>query len=333
MKTKIPLTLRDKVVVITGASSGAGRAAALEFAKQKATIVLAARNADALEEAAEECRYFGATVHVVPTDVTDAAAVQQLADKTVELCGKLDVWVNNAGVLAIGKYAQTPVEIHTQVVRTNLLGYMHGAHAALSYFMAQQEGILINNISVGGWFPVPYGAGYSASKYGITGFMQALSGELTQYKNIHVCNLFPAFLDTPGIQHAANYTGVLVKPAPPLYDPIKVAKAMVQLAHEPKPSKLVGGIAPLLKLAHFIAPSLSRLVTATVIKTYLKQAEQAPVTSGNLFAPSAFGTSIYGGWTTPVTLNINRKKVTVAAALLAGAAGLWWIARKRDEVV
>src|SRR5690349_13505391 len=126
--------LQDKVVVITGTTSGAGRAAALEFAKHQATIVLAARNEKALAEVAAECEEFGAKVKTVTTDVTEADAVKKLADEAAAFGGKIDVWINNAAVLAVGDFTNTPVEVHKRVIETNLLGYLYGAHAALSYF-------------------------------------------------------------------------------------------------------------------------------------------------------------------------------------------------------
>ena len=292
-------SLQHKTIVITGASSGVGRATAIEFAKEKATLVLAARGEKALFEAAEECKEWGANAVAVVTDVTDAHAVKELAKTAIELSGKIDVWINNAGVLAAGDFDKTPVEVHTKVIQTNLIGYVHGAHVAVQQFKKQGHGILINNISVGGWVPVPFGVGYSASKYGIRGFSEALRGELAKYKTIHVCDLFPAFLDTPGTQHAGNYTGVYLKPAPPVYDPQKVAKAMVRLALQPKDRTTIGSVATLLRFAHFISPKLTRNFTALFMKTYMNEADAVPPTSGNVFEPVEYGTSIYGGWNSP----------------------------------
>src|SRR3954466_6107241 len=265
MATSLKKPLREKVVVITGATSGAGRAAALEFAKHQSTLVLAARNETALNDIADECEEFGAKVKTVPTDVTEANAVKALAEEASDFGGRIDVWINNAAVLAVGEFTRTPVEVHTKVIETNLLGYMYGAYAALPYFKQQGEGILINNISIGGYMPVPYGIAYSASKYGVRAFSEALRGELYGYKNIHICNLYPAFLDTPGTQHAANYTGVLLKPAPPTYDPMRIAKTMVRLAQQPKPSAMITGLSPLIKFGYQLLPGLTRRIASTVI--------------------------------------------------------------------
>src|ERR1700754_1622201 len=212
-------SLKGKTIVITGASSGAGRAAALGFAPYGVSLVLAARNEVALDELAAECGVLGSDALVVVTDVTDPKAMINLVNAANDWQGKIDVWINNAGVLAAGDFDKTPMEVHAQVVETNLLGYMNGAHAILPIFKKQKKGILINNISIGGYFPVPYSAGYTASKFGLRGFSKALKSELSNWPNIYVCDLFPAFLDTPGIIHAANYTGKVLKPAPPVYDP------------------------------------------------------------------------------------------------------------------
>ncbi|RYG12952.1 MAG: SDR family NAD(P)-dependent oxidoreductase [Chitinophagaceae bacterium] len=178
-----------RTIVITGASSGAGRAIALAFAERGERLVLASRNTAVLEELATECWKLGAEVKCVETDTANYRSVINLAAVADEFGGGIDVWVNNAGVLAVGNFEQIPMEVNTQVINTNLLGYMNGAHAVIPYFKHQKQGILINNISIGGYLPVPFGVAYSASKFGLRGFSQALKTELSAYKNIHI---FPA---------------------------------------------------------------------------------------------------------------------------------------------
>src|ERR1044072_4589721 len=150
--------MQTKTIVITGASSGVGKAMALELAQHGAKLVLAARRADALADLVAECNEPGALAMAVPTDMRSVESIQQLAAKAYEFGGSIDVWINNAGVLAAGPLEQIPAAVNEDVIKTNLLGYMHSAHTVLPYFKAQQQGILINNISVGGWFPTPYGA-------------------------------------------------------------------------------------------------------------------------------------------------------------------------------
>ena len=320
--------MQGKVVVITGASSGAGKAMATAFAREGAALVLAARREAALAETVADCEALGALAMYVVTDVTHAKAVEELAQKAADWGGSLDVWVNNAGVLAAGDFEVTPAEVHDRVIRTNLMGYIHGAHAALPFFKKQQRGILINNISVGGWFPTPYAVGYSASKYGLRGFAEALRGELYSWPGIHVCDLYPAFLDTPGIQHAANYTGCALRPAPPVYDPARVADAAVELALQPQHSKVVGSMSLFLKWANGLLPGVSRRVTAGMINSYFKTADTIEPTNGNLFVPTAFGSSVYGGWNSTADKEDRQLKLG-QVLLIAGLALGFWLLKKR----
>ena len=316
--------LFNKSVVITGASSGAGRAAATEFALCGAKLTLAARNEAALEEVALECRQLGAEVLVVPTDVSDSKAVINLVNAAHYFFGRIDVWVNNAGVLAAGPFDEMPMVLHEQVIRTNLFGYMNGAHAVLPIFKAQKSGIIINNISIGGFLPVPYGSGYTASKFGLRGFSEALKGELAQWPDIYVCDLFPAFLDTPGIQHAGNHTGKVLKPAPPVYDPRRAARAMVDVAANPQSTRYVGSVSLLLKFAHALFPQAMANATGAVVRRYLNQADEISKTDGNVFNTVDYGMSPYGGFGRPGKPGAHRKYI--AAAAFAGlAAGLWLV--------
>ena len=184
--------LNGKTIVITGASSGAGRMTALQFARYRTCLVLAGRNTEALNETAEQCRNSGSETLVHQADTGDYEAIKNLVQAAKNWKGSIHVWVNNAGVLAAGAFDSIPMELHEKVIRTNLLGYLHGAHAVLPVFKDQGYGTLINNISVGGYLPVPYGSGYSASKFGALGFFEALKGELTDWPHIHICDLFPA---------------------------------------------------------------------------------------------------------------------------------------------
>lgn len=323
--TRISNSIKDKVVVITGASSGAGRATAIEFAKHGAHLVLAARREPALNEVAKECEEAGAKALVVVTNVTNISAMKHLAKAANDFGGRIDVWVNNAGVLAAGKFEETPAEVHDQVIQTNLLGYLHGAHAVLPYFKKQGYGLLINNISVGGWFPTPYAVGYTASKFGLRGFSEALRGELKDWPRIQVCDLFPGFLDTPGIQHAANYTGHSLRPAPPVYNPMRVAKAIVSISAAPRSAQTIGSAATFLRAAHFFFPVLSRNLTAQFIKTYLRHADPIDPTSGNLFEPVQYGSSIHGGW----SMEARTKERKLAKRLFLAGIAIGFLAMRQ----
>jgi len=310
---------KKRNVVVTGASSGAGRAIALAFARNGDNLTIGSRNLYALEELAEECSLYGVSVKCVETDVANYHSVINLAAAAAETYGAIDVWVNNAGVLAIGEFDITPMEVSEQVIGTNLLGYMHGAHATLPYFKAQGNGILINNISIGGFLPVPFGASYSAAKFGLRGFSSALKSELAKYPKIFVCDAFPGFLDTPGMQHAANYTGKVLKPGPIVYDPNRLAQEILKLSINPKKEKMVGSFSLLLRLSRAIFPDLTASISGSIINTYLKQAESIEPTNGNLFNPVDYGNSVYGGWGIPGRPKAHRKYIALGAIVLISA--------------
>ena len=310
-----------RTIVITGATSGAGRAIALAFAHKNEKLVIIARNLPELARVAEECENLGAQVKYIQADVTDAGAMINVAASADEFGTGVDVWINNAGILAAGLFEETPLPVLEQVIKTNLMGYIHGAHVILPYFKKRGKGIIINNISIGGFLPVPYGVGYSSSKFGLRGFSAALKAELISYPDIHVCDIYPAFLDTPGIQHAANYTGKSIKPAPPVYEPARVAQAVVRVSLHPSSETMIGSIAHLLRASYAILPRITLSITAMVIKGYLKQAEKIEKTDGNVFLPVEFGNSVYGGWGLPGKPKAHRKYILSGMVLIA-AAGL-----------
>jgi short-subunit dehydrogenase len=322
-------TIFNKTIVITGASSGAGRAMALELARHGAKLVLAARRAEALEELVIECSDLGAKALPVKTDMREVEDIRRLAEVAFQFGGAIDVWINNAGVLAAGALEDVPPEVNEAVIKTNLLGYMHSAHIVLPYFKTQRQGMLINNISVGGWFPTPYATAYTASKFGLRGFSEALKGELQGWPHIHVCDMYPGFLDTPGMQHAANFTGKALKPAPPVYSPQKLARAVAAVIQSPAEKTTVGLGATLLRLAWLLFPRISRAATVAVMRTYLKKAPELPVTTGNVVGSVEYGTSVEGGWRKPVALNV---KTTTTALVAAATIGLFfgWLAGKNN---
>ena len=317
--------LYGKTIVITGASSGIGRAAAIAFAENGAKLVLAARREDALETVADECRAFGVEAIAVKTDVTDAEAMKRLAGIAAEFGGKIDVWINNAGIGIVGEFTQTPVTSHQRVIETNLMGYVHGAHAALPYFKRQLYGVLININSLGGWVAQPYSVAYAASKWGLRGFSEALRGELLKYREIHICDIFPGFIDTPGFQRSANYIGRKIKPIPPVYDARRVAKAIVSLAVRPRNAVTVGTSAIIMKFLNTLFPWVFQSVFVTLMDFYFKRAKKVPVSDGSLFESDGTDTGIDGGWRSP---HISRTIAIASAGIAAGIGAFYLMKRK-----
>jgi NAD(P)-dependent dehydrogenase (short-subunit alcohol dehydrogenase family) len=193
-------------VVLTGASSGIGRATALAFAAKGASLVLASRHREHLQEVAQACKAKGGTATVVSTDVTDAKAVLSLAESAIACLGHVDLWINNVGVGAVG-VRETPMEAHRRVIEANLLGHMHGSHAILPHFRSRGRGTLVNMISLGGWVPAPYATSYTASKFGCAGFRSRCAPSCRACRTSTCARYYPTFVDTPGMSHGANYSG------------------------------------------------------------------------------------------------------------------------------
>jgi len=140
----------NRVVVITGASSGFGRGAALRFAKAGDNVVIAARRQSLLDDVAAQCRKAGVEALVVEADVSQATDVHELAEQALDKFGRIDVWINNAGVGTVARFEEAPLEEHEQVIRTNLMGTIYGSYEALQQFRKQDRGVLINMASFAG---------------------------------------------------------------------------------------------------------------------------------------------------------------------------------------
>ena len=306
--------VRDSAVVITGASSGIGRATALAFARRGARLALAARREQALTDLASECEAAGARAIAVPTDVTDEAAVQALARRTIEEFGRIDVWVNNAAVSLFARFEDAPPADYRRVIETDLFGYIHGARAALPHFRAQGSGVLVNVSSVAGRIGQPYTSAYVTSKWAVRGLSESLRQELLDAKDVHVCTVLPASIDTPLFQHAANYTGRAVKPLKPVYEAGQVADAIVELVESPTRERMVGAAGKAQSWFHTLAPGLAERGFARQVDRSHFQDAPADATPGNLFTPMNETTTVSGGW------REDGRRIAPAAAIVAIAA-------------
>jgi glucose 1-dehydrogenase len=170
--------LEGKVAVVTGGSRGLGLAISRAFVRAGAAVAIASRSEEAVRRVAEELRAAGGQVIGVPTDVANLEAVQDLARQAVSKFGKLDVWVNNAGMSGpYGPTAALPVEDFTRALRTNIEGVYYGSLTAMRYFLAQKSGKLINILGRGDRNPVPYQNAYAPTKAWVRSFTLAMAKE------------------------------------------------------------------------------------------------------------------------------------------------------------
>jgi short-subunit dehydrogenase len=319
--------LRDSVVVITGASSGIGRAAARAFAGRGARVVLAARSEGSLWEAAKECEVASGEALVVPTDVTDEEAVRELARRTIEGFGRIDTWVNNAGVMVYGFLEEVPSEAYRRVVETNLFGQIHGARTVVPYFKEQGSGVLINMSSMWAKIGSPYVSSYVTSKFGVLGFSECLRQALRDEKDIHVCTILPVSVDTPIFRHAGNYTDRGAKPIPPVLDPERVVKQILRNAERPRAETTVGPTGYLLKWAHAATPKLYDILVPYVFRWGAFTSESAERGPGNVFEPMPEWNRPSGGWRGGERALMRRGALAGGAALAPVLA--YWAMRRR----
>jgi NAD(P)-dependent dehydrogenase (short-subunit alcohol dehydrogenase family) len=324
--------LDQAVVVVTGASSGIGRASALGLARRGAGLALCARGAEALAEAAEECRAAGAAgVLAQPLDVRDEAAVEALAAATVERFGRLDVWLNCAATMAYGPFAEIPSEVFRSIVDTNLMGQVHGARAALRRFQEQRSGVLINVSSVWGRVSSPQVSPYVVSKNAVRALSECISGELADEEEIDVVTIVPEAVDTPIFEHAGNYTGYHVRPIPPVIAAEEVAAGILACAERPRREVTFGRAGRLLEALYSFAPTLyRRFAHGAFVRGTLSRLPREP-TSGNVLAPSD-PHQVEGGWRGPRRPALRRALLAALAAGVAGLCGSTRVVRpKRDE--
>jgi NAD(P)-dependent dehydrogenase (short-subunit alcohol dehydrogenase family) len=312
--------VEDAVVVVTGASSGIGRATVELLAQGGATVAAVARRREPLEALAaahpgdDDGR---GRVLAMPADVTDAEAVERIAAQVVGTTGKLDAWVNNAAVNQYGRFEELPLDEWKRVVDVNLFGYVHGARAAIPWFREQGEGVLVNVASVLAKVPAPMQSAYVASKYAIRGLTESLRQELRDADGLDVCLVMPGPIDTPLFQHAANRTGVTVKPPEPTIDAARVAAAIVKVIASPEREVAIGASTRLGLAGNRLAPGLTEKLGAPLMEaSHFVDDEHVAPHAGNLFEPMAFGTDVSGGWKPARAGNPGR-----TAALVGGAAG------------
>ena len=286
-----------QTVLITGASSGIGRATAMELAGRGAQLVLVARGREALEATVAEVRAAGAGAAVVcPADVLDEDAVRAAVTAGVDRFGRLDAVVHAAQVMAYGTIEEVPRRVFETVVETAVHGTANVARVVLPLFRQQEAGHLLVVNSLLGQVAAPLMGSYIAAKWGQLGLVRVLQQETRDVPGISVSAVQPGGVDTPIYVQAASWTGSTGRPPPPVYSPQRVARTVLATLDRPRRLVQAGLFNPLIPAGfrlfpgvydHLVGPLLQRLAIAD---------DDVPPTEGNVFESRPAGNAIEGRW-------------------------------------
>ena len=287
----------DRTVLVTGASSGIGRATALELARRGDRLVLVARGKQALEEAAEEARAAGAgEVVVAPADVNDEGALHRVVDDAVERWGRLDVVVHSAQVMAYGRVEDVPAEVYETVVDTALHGTANLARAVIPLFRRQERGSLVVVSSLLASVTTPWLGAYIAAKWGQMGLVRVLQQENRDVPGIAISTVSPGGVDTPIYYKGASYLGSTGRPPPPVYTPQRVARKIVATLDRPQRQVHAGFANPLFVAGFRLFPALYDAMVGPLMKAAGIARDQIAPTVGNVFESRPETNTLRGRW-------------------------------------
>jgi NAD(P)-dependent dehydrogenase (short-subunit alcohol dehydrogenase family) len=285
-------------VLITGASSGIGRATAHLFAQRGASLVLLARGREALEETAAEVRTAGAAdVVVCPADVLDEDALRRAVEGTVARTGRLDVVVHAAQVVAYGKLEEVPKEVFERVVDTALHGTGNLARTVLPVFRRQGAGHLVVVSSLLASVTTPFMGSYTTAKWGQLAMIRTLQQETRDVPGIHVSAVAPGGVNTPIYSQAGSYIGLKGRPPIPIYSPERVARSVVARLDRPRRLVQSGFANPVVILGFRLFPAVYDLLVGPLLRVFaLADDDRTPPTEGNVFESRPAGNATKGRW-------------------------------------
>ena len=247
----------SQVVAITGASSGIGRATAQKFAREGWRVGLIGRSADTLEAVRRDVETLGSIASIAAADVADSAALEAAADHIERELGPIDVWINNAGTSVYGRFLDITEEEFRRVVETNLFGKVNGTRVALRRMIPRDRGTIVQILSAISYRGVPLQSAYSATKYGVRGFTEAVRCELIHDGSaVHLTMVHPPAVNTPFYNHAESHMPKPVRPPPPVYQPEIVADAIYFAATNRRREVKVSATTVGIDLGNKLSPSL-----------------------------------------------------------------------------
>jgi NAD(P)-dependent dehydrogenase (short-subunit alcohol dehydrogenase family) len=287
-----------QTVLITGASSGIGRATAHLFAERGANLVLMARGRQALEDTAAEARAKGAgDVVVCPADVLDEDALRTAVQGTVARSGSLDVVVHSAQVIAYGRIEDVPKAVFERVVDTALHGTANLVRTVLPVFRRQGAGHLVVVSSLLASVTTPFMGSYNAAKWGQLGLIRTLQQETRDVPGISVSAVAPGGVNTPIYSQAGSYIGLKGRPPVPIYSPERVARSVVARLDRPRRLIQSGFANPVVILGFRLFPAVYDALVGPLLRVFaLADDDRTEPTPGNVLESRPAGNATTGRW-------------------------------------
>ncbi|HZO97884.1 MAG TPA: SDR family oxidoreductase [Gaiellaceae bacterium] len=317
-----------RVVAITGASAGAGRATALAFARTGADVGLIARGGERLESARRELEELGVRAAVAPADVADAGQVEAAAQRIEDELGPIAVWVNNAMATVFAPVADTTPEEFRRATEVTYLGSVWGTMAALRRMRPRDAGVIVQAGSALAYRGIPLQAPYCGAKHALQGFLESLRAELMhEGSRVRLTMVQLPALNTPQFTWSRAKLPRAPRPVPPIYQPEVAAGAIVWAAGHPRRELLVGWPTVKAVVGNAIAPALvDRYLAVTGWETQQTDRPVEPARRDNLFEPvpgdqAARGPFDAGARGRSVQLALVKRRVPLLAAGLAALAG------------
>ena len=321
-----------EVVVVTGASAGIGRAAAVAFAKRGARVGLLARGRTGLEGARTEVESAGGKAIVLPADVSDAEAVEGAASRAEEELGPIDVWVNNAMVSVFSPAKEMTPEEYRRVTEVTYLGTVYGTLAALGRMLPRNRGHVVQVGSALAYRAIPLQSAYCGSKHAIQGFTEAVRSELIHDRSdVRISMVQMPALNTPQFGWVKSRLPRQPQPVPPIFQPEVAAEAIYYAAHHDRDELWVGWPSAKAILGNKVIPRLlDRYLAWTGYDSQQTDEPVGPDRKHNLWEPvddaedrGAHGS--FDGQAKPRSYqwlaNTNRGKIALTGAALAALAG------------
>ncbi|HTR29726.1 MAG TPA: SDR family oxidoreductase [Puia sp.] len=332
-------TLQDKIVVITGASAGLGRAMVREFAAEGATVALLARGKEGLNAAVQEVETLGGKAKAFPTDVADPGQVEAAAAAIEAELGPIDIWINNAMVSVFGPLKHMEPAEFRRVTEVTYLGQVYGTKAALKRMLVRNKGTIILVGSALAYRGIPLQSAYCGAKHAIHGFFESVRAELLHdHSNIDLSMVQLPAMNTTQFGFVKSYLPNKPQPMGRIYEPEVAARAIVQVARHPRREVFVGYPTVQTILGNKLAPGLlDHYLAKTGYEGQQTKEPADPQRKDNLYAPlpgdhGAHGNFDAQAWhVSPQFWAASNKGLLAGALALLGFGLGWLVVRKARD--